>query len=137
MIRSVPVETGPGDTITDITAAVRDVVAGSGVREGLCVVSSPHTTVGVTVNENYDPDVKVDFLAELGKIVPRDDGYRHMEGNSAAHLKATLTGLSITLPISDGEIHLGRWQGIYFCDYDGPRQRRADVTVIGGSGASG
>lgn len=117
--------------MNEITAAVSTIVAQSGVREGICLVSSPHTTAGITVNENADPDMKHDVLMELGKIVPLEDGYRHMEGNSAAHLKASLIGLSATLPVSDGKLVLGTWQGIYFCDFDGPRSRRVLVSIIG------
>ncbi len=123
--------------MTDITSAVSQIVAESGVTEGLCLISSPHTTAGVTINENADPDVQTDMMMEIGKIVPREDGYRHMEGNSAAHLKATFTGLSVTLPISEGHLVLGTWQGVYFCDYDGPRRRRVMVTVIGDSNRNG
>ncbi len=131
MIVTISISTSPGDSMNDISSGVSAAVADSGVEEGLCLISSPHTTAGITINENADPDVKTDMLMELGKLVPLNDGYRHMEGNSAAHLKATLTGLSVTLPISEGCLVLGTWQGIYFCDYDGPRQRRVLVTIIG------
>jgi len=131
MTKEFPVETGAGDTITDITNAVQEIVSSGRIGEGLCVISSPHTTVGITVNENYDPDVKRDMLMKLVDLIPREDGYRHMEGNSAAHLKATITGISVTLPVIDGRLALGRWQGIYFCDYDGPRRRRVRVTIVG------
>ncbi len=131
MTIAIPVSTSAGDTMNDITSSVAAAVADSGIHEGLCLVSSPHTTAGITVNENADPDVTKDMMMELGKIVPLNDSYRHMEGNSAAHLKATLTGLSVTLPISDGRLVLGTWQGIYFCDYDGPRQRRVLITILG------
>lgn len=132
MTVAISVSTTAGDSMNDISSSVAAAVAESGVREGLCLVSSPHTTAGITINENADPDVKTDMMMEIGKIIPLNDGYRHMEGNSAAHLKATFTGLSVTLPISDGRLVLGTWQGIYFCDYDGPRQRRALVTIVGG-----
>ena len=131
MIVTISISTSPGDSMNDISSGVAAAVADSGVEEGLCLISSPHTTAGITINENADPDVKTDMMMELGKLVPLNDGYRHMEGNSAAHLKATLTGLSVTLPISEGCLVLGTWQGIYFCDYDGPRQRRVLVTIIG------
>lgn len=117
--------------MNDITSSVAAAVSESGVQEGICLISSPHTTAGITVNENADPDVQRDILMEMSKIIPLEDGYRHREGNSAAHLKATFTGLSATLPVSGGALVLGTWQGIYFCDYDGPRQRRVLVTVIG------
>lgn len=131
MIVTVSISTSPGDSMYDISSGVAAAVADSGVEEGICLISSPHTTAGITINENADPDVKTDMMMEIGKLVPLNDGYRHMEGNSAAHLKATLTGLSVTLPISEGCLVLGTWQGIYFCDYDGPRQRRVLVTIIG------
>jgi secondary thiamine-phosphate synthase enzyme len=131
MTIAIPVSTSAGDTMKDITGSVAAAVADSGIHEGLCLVSSPHTTAGITVNENADPDVTKDMIMELGKIVPLNDSYRHMEGNSAAHLNATLTGLSVTLPISDGRLLLGTWQGIYFCDYDGPRQRKVLITILG------
>jgi len=131
MTIAIPVSTPAGDSMNDITGNVTAAVADSGIHEGFCLVSSPHTTAGITVNENADPDVTKDMMMELGKIVPLNDSYRHMEGNSAAHLKATLTGLSVTLPISDGRLVLGTWQGIYFCDYDGPRQRRVLITTLG------
>ena len=134
MTVAIPLETRPGDSMTDITSAVSIAVAESGVTEGLCLVSSPHTTAGITVNENADPDVQADMMMEIGKLVPLKDGYRHREGNSAAHLKATLTGISATLPVSGGHLVLGTWQGVYFCDYDGPRRRSVMVTVIGEKG---
>ncbi|HUQ41042.1 MAG TPA: secondary thiamine-phosphate synthase enzyme YjbQ [Candidatus Limnocylindrales bacterium] len=115
---------------TDITSRVRAAVTRAKVADGLCVVSVLHTTAGVFVNENADPDVQRDLLSHLAKLVPRDEDFRHAEGNSDAHIKAVLTGNAITIPIRDGELVLGTWQGIYFADYDGPRERRATVTVI-------
>jgi len=117
--------------MTDISSDVASAVSKSGIKEGICLVCSPHTTAGITINENADPDVKTDMMMEIDKLIPLNDGYLHMEGNSAAHIKATFTGLSVTLPISGGQLVLGTWQGIYFCDYDGPRQRRVLVTIIG------
>ncbi len=123
--------TASGSSMTDISSDVASAVSKSGIKEGICLVSSPHTTAGITINENADPDVKTDMMMEIDKLIPLNDGYLHMEGNSAAHIKATFTGLSVTLPISGGQLVLGTWQGIYFCDYDGPRQRRVLVTIIG------
>ena len=131
MTTTLSLSSPAGSSMNDISSQVISAVSESGVSEGICLISSPHTTAGITINENADPDVKSDMMMELGKIVPLSDGYHHMEGNSAAHLKATLTGLSVTLPISGGQLILGTWQGIYFCDYDGPRQRRVLVTIIG------
>lgn len=116
----------------DITDQVRQAVRDSGVQEGLCVVFTPHTTAAITINENADPDVVRDLNMELGKIIPWEDGYHHMEGNSAAHLKSSLVGASEQIIIEDGRLLLGTWQGIYFCEYDGPRQRRVHVKILEG-----
>ncbi|HZP97623.1 MAG TPA: secondary thiamine-phosphate synthase enzyme YjbQ [Candidatus Limnocylindria bacterium] len=115
----------------DITARVRAAVTRSKVREGLCVVATLHTTAGVFVNENADPDVQRDLLSHLARLVPREEEFRHAEGNADAHIKAVLTGNDVTLAVRDGELVLGTWQGIYLADYDGPRERHATVTVIG------
>jgi secondary thiamine-phosphate synthase enzyme len=114
----------------DVTSAVRRVLRESGVRDGLAVLFVPHTTAAVTINENADPDVVADLVMELNRIVPFADGYRHAEGNSAAHLKSTLVGVSETLLVKGGEPVLGTWQGIYFCEFDGPRRRTLHLKVI-------
>jgi len=115
----------------DVTAQVRDAIRQSGIRSGLALVFTPHTTAAVTINENADPDVVADLCMEINKIVPLDDHYRHAEGNSAAHLKSSLFGASETLIIEEGAPLLGAWQGIYFCEFDGPRGRRLHIQVIG------
>jgi secondary thiamine-phosphate synthase enzyme len=115
----------------DITREVKRVVAESGVREGLCTVFIPHTTAGVTVNENADPDVPRDMLMEVNKIVPLQDGYKHMEGNSAAHIKSTLFGCSTNVIVADAQLYLGTWQSVFFCEFDGPRERNVWVQVTG------
>lgn len=116
---------------TDVTARVRAAVTRSKVREGICVVNVAHTTAAVFVNENADPDVQRDLLHQLAKLVPKDGDYRHAEGNSAAHIKAVLVGNDVALSVHEGELMLGTWQGIFFADFDGPRERSATVTVIG------
>lgn len=116
---------------TDITSRVRAAITRAKVKDGICVVAVLHTTAGVFVNENADPNVQRDLISHLGRLVPRDEEFRHAEGNSDAHIKAVLTGNDVTLPVRDGELVLGTWQAIYFADYDGPRQRHATVTVIG------
>jgi secondary thiamine-phosphate synthase enzyme len=116
----------------DITSEVRKAIRGAGIDSGLAVLFVPHTTAAVTINENADPDVVRDMLMELNKIVPFDDHYRHAEGNSAAHLKSTLVGASETLLIEKGEPLLGTWQGIYFCEFDGPRHRRLHIRIVAG-----
>lgn len=113
----------------DITGQIAGAVAESGVQDGLCVVYSPHTTAGITINENTDPDVRHDLLLGLHDAYPDHQGFRHAEGNSAAHLKSTTVGASQTLIISDGKPLLGIWQNVYFCEFDGPRQRHFFVKV--------
>jgi len=116
----------------DITAQVAAAIHDSGVDAGLVTLYVPHTTAAVTINENADPDVQSDMLMELNKLVPFEDGYRHLEGNSAAHLKSSLVGASETIIIDNGKLQLGTWQGIYFCEFDGPRQRQLFLKVIAG-----
>lgn len=123
--------TSQRESATDITDRVRDQVGRSGIRDGLCVVASRHTTAAVFVNENADPDVLGDLLRRLDALVPESGQDRHAEGNSPAHVKAILVGSSVTVPVRDGELDLGRWQGIFFADFDGPRERVATVTVSG------
>ena len=117
--------------MVNITDPVRRAVAESGVRDGICTVFVPHTTAAVTINENADPDVVRDLTAELGKLVPWEDGYHHMEGNSAAHLKASMIGFSQQIIVEEGKLVLGTWQGIWFCEYDGPRSRSVYVKLMG------
>jgi secondary thiamine-phosphate synthase enzyme len=117
--------------MVDITGDVRVAILEQGVTDGLAVIFTPHTTAAITINENADPDVSHDIVMEISKIVPMQDGYRHLEGNSAAHIKSSLFGASETLIISDSVIILGTWQGIYLCEFDGPRQRRVHVQVVG------
>jgi len=126
----IEVSTKHRDQFLEITSDVREVVAASGVQEGEVVVYVPHTTAGVTINENADPDVVHDMLKQLDQMVPwRQSFYRHAEGNSASHVKASMMGSSATVLIEGGRLQLGRWQGIYFCEFDGPRTRQAYVSV--------
>ena len=131
-IVELQIRTGAHTQMLDITEKIQQVVSESGVKEGVCVAFVPHTTAAVTINENADPDVVRDFTAELEKIVPWEDGYHHMEGNSAAQLKASMIGFSEQILIEGGRLRLGTWQGIYFCEYDGPRNRKLLVKVIEG-----
>lgn len=123
------IRTGAHTELNDISSQVAKAVRDSGVQEGRCSVYIPHTTCGVTINENADPAVKKDILKELNKVIPLDDGYSHMEGNSAAHIKSSLMGFSVTIPVSGGRMMLGTWQGVYLCEFDGPRSRKAIVSV--------
>lgn len=118
------------EEMIDITEKVREVVRLSQVSFGVCVIFVPHTTAGLTINENADPDVSGDMLRELSKMVPWEGEYRHVEGNSAAHIKASLMGSSVTVIVEEGDLVLGTWQGIYLCEFDGPRNRKVMVKVI-------
>lgn len=126
------VKTSKQTQFVDITSRVQDVLAAEKCGHGLCLVFIPHTTAAVTINENADPSVVSDIQAELAKIVPFADGYSHLEGNSAAHIKASLFGSSVLVPVSRGTLGLGTWQGIYFCEFDGPRKRSVQVHIVGG-----
>ena len=117
--------------LIEITSEVQEIVADSGVRSGVCVVYSPHTTAGITIQENADPDVVHDLLLWLERTIPKQQpDFRHAEGNSDSHLKASLFGSSATLIIEEGTLVLGTWQGIYFCEFDGPRTRTVHVKVM-------
>jgi secondary thiamine-phosphate synthase enzyme len=131
MLFTIPVRTDSRTQLKDITPEIKECVRKSGVKNGICVVFVPHTTAGVTINENADPDVKRDILYEINKVIPFEDGYRHMEGNSAAHIKASLFGFSEHLIIENGSLVLGTWQNVYFCEFDGPRNRKVYVKIIG------
>ena len=132
MIKQLRVKTSSRTELVDITAGVQRLVAESGVRSGVCYVYVPHTTSAVTINENSDPNVGRDILKELNKVIPFDDQYGHSEGNSAAHIKASLVGVSETIMVEECRLMLGTWQAIFFCEFDGPRDRRVQVKVIAG-----
>lgn len=129
-MKTISVRTSSRTEFREITREVSSVVAESGVKEGACVVFVAHTTAGVTINENADPSVREDIMAMLDRLVPWTGSYKHIEGNSAAHIKASLVGSSVTVPVRGGRLVLGTWQGIYFCEFDGPRQRSVHVVVI-------
>jgi len=128
----VAVPTGSRTQLIDITNNVGAELAKTGVKNGICYVYTPHTTAGLTINENADPDVARDILIGLARLVPVTGDYRHAEGNSDAHIKATMMGFSVTVPIIDGRLALGTWQALYFCEFDGPRQRHVLVGITGG-----
>ena len=127
---TLDIRTGSHTEFVNITSRVQQAVTDSGVTDGLCVIFVPHTTAAVTINENADPDVVRDMKTELEKIVPWEDGYRHYEGNSAAHLKASMIGFSEQVILEDGRLVLGTWQGIYFCEFDGPRNRKLKIKIL-------
>ncbi len=122
----------PEETVMiNITARVQGIIDEKGYKNGLCQVFIPHTTAAVTINENADPDVKHDIVMEINKVIPLNDGYHHIEGNSAAHIKASLMGSSELIPVDQGRLKLGTWQGIFFCEFDGPRRREVWVQFLG------
>ncbi|MBW1724061.1 MAG: YjbQ family protein [Deltaproteobacteria bacterium] len=116
--------------LIDITTEIQDAVLSAGIGQGLCMLYVPHTTAAITINENADPSVKDDILMIIDKIVPWKAGYRHLEGNSPAHIKSTLVGSSELIAIENGRLVLGTWQGIFFCEFDGPRTRKVHVRLI-------
>ena len=124
------VKTKSKTEFVDITAEIQKIVRSSDVHEGLCMVYVPHTTAAVTINESADPSVKADVLMVLNEMVPWNAGYRHLEGNSPAHIKSTLVGASELIAIENGSLVLGTWQGIFFCEFDGPRNRKVHVNVM-------
>lgn len=132
MTSRIELSTPSRTTLVDITAQVERVVRDSGIEEGVCYLYVPHTTAAITINENADPSVRADILKEVNKVIPFDDNYSHLEGNAAAHIKSTLVGVSKTIPVEKGKLSLGTWQGIFFCEFDGPRKRRVLVRVTGG-----
>jgi secondary thiamine-phosphate synthase enzyme len=115
--------------LVDITAQVRDAVRRMGVQNGLCNIFVPHTTAAVIISENADPDVTHDLLRHLEKLVPRQGGYRHGEGNAQAHILSVMLGASLNIPVAAGKLRLGRWQGVMFAEFDGPRRRSVVVSV--------
>ena len=119
----------PREALLMITSQVSEALQKSGVVEGLCVIYCPHTTAGITINENADADVRHDMLLGLSKAFPNQAAFQHAEGNSTAHLKASCVGSSVTVIIDNGQLLLGTWQGIYFCEFDGPRQRTFYVKI--------
>lgn len=132
MLRTLDVRTGSKTEFVDLTARVQEVVRDSGVEEGFCHIFVPHTTAAVTINENADPSVKADILMMLNKLISEREPYRHAEGNSPAHIKASVIGPQLTVLVSRGRLLLGTWQGIFFCEFDGPRHRRVHIKVSSG-----
>ena len=124
------VKTRKRTEFVDITSDINQLIQKSGIDEGLCMIYVPHTTAAVTINESADPSVKSDILMVLNKIIPWEANYRHLEGNSPAHIKSTLVGSSELIAIENGQLVLGTWQGIFFCEFDGPRTRKVNVRIV-------
>ncbi len=129
-MQNITVKTRDRSVAMDITSEIEQVVHKSGVTEGICYIYVPHTTAGVFINERDDPAVALDIMAALNQLVPQDGKYTHAEGNSDSHIKSVMVGSSVILPISGGWMNLGRWQGIFFAEFDGPRTRSVQVSIV-------
>ena len=131
-MRTFAIRTNKHTEFLEITDRLQEAVDESGIKEGVCVAVVPHTTAGITINENADPDVVADMIYALDKVIPwKDPHYQHGEGNTAAHIKSSLMGHSVQVIVREGRLQFGTWQGVYFCEFDGPRSRNLWVTVIG------
>lgn len=131
-MRTINLETGRRDEMIDVTGELQRLIAEAGLQDGLALVHCPHTTAGLTINEGADPAVKADLLTWLDGLAPWFNNYRHAEGNSAAHFKASLMGASATVMVEGGQLRLGRWQRLFFCEFDGPRRRELWVRLTAG-----
>ncbi len=129
-MKVLSIQTHQRAEMVDITAQVQAAVGESGIRDGICYVYVPHTTAGLTINENADPNVPRDLLAQLERLVPWDGPYHHAEGNAAAHIKASLVGSSLAIFVHGGRLALGTWQAVFFCEFDGPRSRQVYVETV-------
>jgi len=129
-MEKINVSTGRRTEFVEITSKVEEVVKKSGIKNGVCFIYVPHTTCGLTINENADPSVKKDIINKLEEIVPENGGYSHMEGNADAHIKSSIVGHSLTIFIENGNLQLGTWQGIFLCEFDGPRTRQVWLKII-------
>jgi len=129
---SIQISSSKKNQIIDITGQINNIISESKIHEGICVIFVPHTTCAISINENADPDVKKDILLGLKNISPENSDYEHIEGNSDAHIKTSLVGSSETIFIDNGRLVLGTWQGIYFCEFDGPRERKVLIKFFKG-----
>jgi secondary thiamine-phosphate synthase enzyme len=130
MIRYINVKSRTRVEFIDITEKIQEIIKEEGVKEGICYIYVPHTTAGITINEGADPSVQRDIIATLSKLVPFEGDYAHREGNSDAHIKSTIVGVSQVVFIESGRLSLGTWQALYFCEFDGPRHRRVQVKIV-------
>jgi secondary thiamine-phosphate synthase enzyme len=131
-LEEIAVRSSRREEMIDVTTQVRAAVRRTGVDAGLAIIYCPHTTAAVTVQENADPDVRTDLLGHLVRLIPQDAGFRHSEGNADGHIKSSLVGSSQMVPIDGGKLCLGTWQAVFFCEFDGPRDRRLQVKVVAG-----
>jgi len=129
-LKRIRVRTSRSTEMVDITEEIHGAISQEGIQEGVCHLYVPHTTAGITINEGADPSVRQDILDKLDQLIPREDGYRHSEGNAAAHIKASLVGFSVAVFLQGGKLSLGTWQSLYFCEFDGPRQREVWMMIV-------
>ncbi len=132
MIHTLSVRTNRRTEMVDLTGQIQELVRLSGVEEGVCHIFQAHTTAGLTINENADPSVQADILMVLNRIISEKEAYRHLEGNSPAHIKASLMGAQLTVLVSNGSLLLGAWQGVFLCEFDGPRTRKVHIKIMAG-----
>lgn len=132
MIKEIGINSRARVEMINLTGKIEEMVAGAGFEQGTVIIYTPHTTAALTINESADPDVQKDLINKINKVIPFDDQYRHFEGNSAAHIKSSLIGASEHVIINQGKLLLGRWQAIYFCEFDGPRKRKVYVKMLQG-----
>lgn len=128
--RCLSVRTKSRNEFINVTREIQNIISSSGIINAICFLHSPHTTCGLTLNEVFDPDVLMDMGHKLSDLIPHNDGYRHSEGNSDAHIKTSLLGCQVFVPVINGVLSLGRWQGIILCEFDGPRTRKVEITVL-------
>ena len=129
-MQTINISSKQREEFIDITESIKDIIDKSKVKEGLCIIYTPHTTSAITINENADEDVKTDIISYLSKLIPNSQGFRHLEGNSDAHIKSSLVGASETIIIENNKLVLGTWQGVYFCEFDGPRNRKVHIQIL-------
>lgn len=129
-MKIIEISSSSKEEMIDITSKVKKIVEEEGIQNGICLIYTPHTTAGIIINENADPDVKRDILTMLKKIVPENLPYSHSEGNAPAHIKSAMIGNSRIIPLNKGSLSLGTWEGIFFCEFDGPRRRKVYVEIV-------
>jgi len=130
VLKTLSVRSRSRTEFIDITEDVNKVIKESGTKTGVCFIYVPHTTAGVTINEGADPSVKRDILATLNRLIPFEGDYQHLEGNSAAHIKSSLMGVSVCVPVEEAKLVTGTWQSVFFCEFDGPRHRKVFVKIV-------
>ncbi|MCL4376850.1 MAG: secondary thiamine-phosphate synthase enzyme YjbQ [Actinobacteria bacterium] len=136
MFKEIDIRSTKRIEFIDVTGRIENIVYDSKIKDGICVILVPHTTAGITINENADPDVSFDIVNKINKLIPENENFHHLEGNSDAHIKSSIFGVTLNLIIDEGRITLGTWQNVYFCEFDGPRNRKIYIKIIKSSNDS-